>query len=80
MCIRDRPNSGLRLKSAEISATEIKLQGEATQLPPVNTFSLKLTKNNDLQNFEWETPPPSSSTRGWDFVFTGNVPNEETQP
>lgn len=74
------PKSGLRLKSAEISATEIKLQGEASQLPPVNTFSLKLTKNNDLQNFQWETPPPNSSTRGWDFVFAGTVPNEETQP
>lgn len=74
------PNSGLRLKSAEISAREIKLQGEATQLPPVNQFNLKLTKNNELANFKWETPPPNSSTRGWDFVFTGAVPNEESQP
>lgn len=74
------PNSGLRIKSAEISATEIKLQGEAQQLPAVNTFNLKLTKNNELANFKWETPPPSSSQRGWDFVFTGAVPTEETQP
>lgn len=74
------PNSGLRLKSAEISAREIKLQGEAQQLPPVNTFNLKLTKSNELQNFKWETPPASSSTRGWDFVFSGTVDTEETQP
>lgn len=74
------PNSGLRLKSAEISATEIKLQGEASQLPPVNNFNLKLTKNNELTGFVWETPPPSSSTRGWDFVFTGSIPAEESQP
>ncbi len=74
------PNSGLRLKSADISAHEIKLQGEAPQLPPVNTFSLKLTKNNELTNFKWETPPPNSSTRGWEFVYSGEVPKEETQP
>ena len=65
------PNSGLRLKTAEISATEIKLIGEAPQLQAVNTFSLNLTKNNDLANFTWQTPEPNQSTRGWEFVFTG---------
>lgn len=74
------PNSGLRLKTAEISATEIKLMGEAQQLQAVNTFSLRLAKNNDLANFTWQTPEPNQSTRGWEFVFTGEVPTAETQP
>jgi len=74
------PNSGLRLKSADISATEIKLQGEAQQLPPVNTFNLKLNKNSDLLHFKWETPPPNQTTRGWEFVYSAEVPNTEAQP
>lgn len=74
------PNSGLRLKIADISAREIKLTGEAQTLEAVNTFSLKLSKHNELANFEWQTPDPSQSTRGWDFVFTGEVPVSETQP
>ena len=65
------PNSGLRLKTAEISATEIKLIGEAPQLQAVNTFSLNLSKNNELTHFDWQTPEPNQSTRGWEFVFTG---------
>jgi hypothetical protein len=68
------PNSGLRLKTADISATEIKLIGEAPQLQAVNTFSLNLDKNNDLAQFEWQTPEPNQSTRGWEFVFSAEVP------
>ncbi len=67
------PNSGLRLKTAEISAMEIKLIGEAPGLPAVNTFSLNLSKNNGLAHFNWQTPEPNQSTRGWEFVFTGEV-------
>lgn len=74
------PNSGLRLKTADISATEIKLQGEAPQLQAVNTFSLNLTKNNDLVRFTWQTPEPNQSTRGWEFVFTGEIPATDAQP
>jgi hypothetical protein len=73
-------NSGLRLRVAEISATEIKLQGEAPQLQAVNTFSLRLSKNNELANFVWQTPEPNQSTRGWEFVFTGEVPLSDSQP
>jgi hypothetical protein len=69
------PNSGLRLKTAEISGTEIRLIGEAPQLQAVNTFSLNLTKNNELAKFEWQTPEPNQSTRGWEFVFSAEVPN-----
>jgi hypothetical protein len=74
------PNSGLRLKNADISATEIKLQGEAPQLQAVNTFSLNLSKHNDLAGFTWQTPEPNQSTRGWEFVFSGEVPSAESQP
>ena len=68
------PNSGLRLKTADISAGEIKLIGEAQQLQAVNTFSLNLEKNNDLAQFDWQTPEPNQSTRGWEFVFSGEIP------
>lgn len=74
------PNSGLRLKTAEISPVEIKLTGEAPQLPAVNTFSLKLSKTGDLAKFAWQTPEPTQSTRGWEFVFSGEVPAIESQP
>jgi len=74
------PNSGLRLKTAEISATEIKLIGEAPQLQAVNTFSLKLSKNNELANFTWQTPEPNQSTRGWEFHFSGDGRTAESKP
>jgi hypothetical protein len=74
------PNSGLRLKTAEISATEIKLIGEAPQLQAANGFSLNLSKNNELAHFTWQTPEPNQSTRGWEFVFSGEVPAAETRP
>jgi hypothetical protein len=74
------PNSGLRLKEADISANEIKLRGEAQQLQAANTFSLRLTKHNELAQFTWQTPEPNQSTRGWEFVYTAEVPTVETQP
>ena len=74
------PNSGLRLKSADISATKISLTGEAPKLEAVNTFSLKLQKNVELANFTWQTPEPNQSLRGWEFVFTAEVPNAQSQP
>jgi hypothetical protein len=74
------PNSGLRLKTAEVSAMEIKLMGEAQTLEAVNTFSLKLSNNNELSAFVWQKPEPNKSTLGWEFVFTAEVPLTETQP
>jgi hypothetical protein len=74
------PNSGLRLKTADISASEIKLVGEAPQLQAVNTFSLKLSKNNELANFTWQTPEPNQSTRGWEFIFNGQSRSSESKP
>lgn len=74
------PNSGLRLKTADVSATEIKLMGEALTLDAVNSFNLRLTKNNELSAFEWQKQEPNKSTLGWEFVFTAEVPLVETQP
>ena len=66
-------NSGLRLTSADISATEITLKGEADQLQPVNQFSLNLGNNNDLAAFEWQLPAPRQTSRGWEFNFSGTT-------
>jgi hypothetical protein len=72
------PNSGLRLKTAEINAGQIKLVGEAPQAAPVNTFSLNLSRESgNLGEYDWDTPPPSNSAKGWDFVFTGTLPDSK---
>lgn len=66
-------NSGLRLRTAEIAADQVKLVGEAPQFAPVQQFSLALTRNNELAAYSWENPEPNQSTRGWEFVFTGTT-------
>jgi len=68
------PSSGLRLKTADISAAEIKIIGEAPEYKAVQSFSLNLGKNNDLSHFKWQTPEPNQSTRGWEFVYAGEAP------
>ncbi|MGA0846960.1 MAG: hypothetical protein ACO3RV_10485, partial [Luteolibacter sp.] len=73
-------NSGLRLRIADISATEIKLQGEAPKLDAVNGFNLNLNKNVGLSRYVWQTPEPNQSTRGWEFVYTGEAIQANTQP
>ena len=74
------PGSGLRLKNADITASEIKLVGEAPQFEAVNTFSLNLVKNQDLARLVWSTPDASQSTRGWEFVYTAALPSAQAQP
>jgi hypothetical protein len=74
------PGSGLRLKTAEISAIDIKLIGEAPTFEAVNSFSLKLSKTTDLANFTWQNQEPHQSTRGWDFTFNGEVRKAESNP
>jgi len=68
------PNSGLRLRTADVSPNEIRLIGEAPQPQAVNDFSKNLFNNNDLAAFQWQTPEPKQSNRGWEFVFTGSTP------
>jgi len=67
-------NSSLRLKTADITANEITLIGEAQQPAAVNQFSLALTKSNDLVGLVWQTPAPQSSPRGWEFTFNAAPP------
>ena len=74
------PKSGLRLKTADISADQIKLLGEAPKYEAVKTFSLRLSNNNDLTNFPWQTPEPNQGKLGWEFVFGGEVPILQSQP
>ena len=74
------PNSGLRLRTAEISASEIKLIGEAGALQAVNSFSVNLGKSNGLTKFTWQRPEPNQSTRGWEFVYSAEVPAAAAQP
>ena len=74
------PGSGLRLKTADITASDIKLIGEAATIEAVNSFSLNLSKNQDLKRFLWGTPEPNQTTRGWEFVYTAQPPSAEGQP
>lgn len=67
------PNSGLRLRTADISPDEIRLVGEAPQPQAVNQFSLNLSNNNDLATFTWQTPAPKQTNRGWEFVYSANT-------
>jgi hypothetical protein len=69
------PNSGLRLTTADIRATEILIIGEAPLPAAVNQFSLNLNNNNDLAAFEWQTPAPRQSNRGWQFTYNGTIPS-----
>lgn len=69
------PNSGLRMKTAEIDEVSIKLVGEAPQNTPIGQFSLNLTKPSfGLSHYKWENPAPNNTTKGWDFVFSGTLP------
>jgi hypothetical protein len=68
------PNSSLRLTTAEISATSIRLIGGAPQSQAVTQFALNLRKSNELLNYEWSPGPPQQSTVGWDFTHTANLP------
>ena len=34
-----------------------------------------LAGDNGLASFDWQTPEPNQSKRGWEFVFSGEVLN-----
>ena len=69
------PNSGLRLKTAEIVPGQIRLDGEAQQQPPIITFGINLAKSSyGLADSKWETPPPQNSNKGWEFRYNGTLP------
>ncbi|MCW1920927.1 hypothetical protein OKA05_00075 [Luteolibacter arcticus] len=71
-------NQVVRLKLAEINANEIKLDGEALQAGPASQFGVTLTRS--LPEFKWETPPPSSGSKGWTFRFNGTRPDSNLTP
>lgn len=71
-------NSGLRLKTAEISPAEIVLIGEAPQPAAGNEFSLNLKNSNDLLDYKWTFQAPRQINTGWEFKFNGT--NESLTP
>jgi hypothetical protein len=74
------PGSGLRIKSAAITANEIKLIGETPQFDAVNSFSLQLSRHNGLLHYKWQPPAKNNTNRGWEFVLTAEVPTTDIQP
>ncbi len=67
-------NSGLRLKIAEISPSEIRLIGEAPESQAVTQFALNLRKSNELLAYEWSPGAPQQSNTGWEFTHTATIP------
>lgn len=63
-------NSGLRLKTADINTTEVKLLGAAPKSGPINAFSLALKRSSDLSWLEWTNQAPSNTAKGWTLTFT----------
>ena len=72
------PNTGLRLKTAEINAGQIKLVGEAPQAAPISLFSVNLGKPaTGLDQYKWDNSQPTNSNKGWSFVLTGATEDAE---
>lgn len=72
------PNSGLRLKAAEIDAAMIKLQGEVPQAAPFSQFKVNLNRDSfGLTQYDWEDSQPTNSPKGWNFVLNGAIPDAE---
>lgn len=72
------PNSGLRLKAAELDAGMIKLQGEVPQAVPFSQFKVNLNRESfGLTQYEWEDSVPTNSPKGWNFVLNGAIPDAE---
>lgn len=67
------PNSGLRLKSVELTAGEIKLIGNAPQSAPTTQFDLALSKKAELSAFKWQNPHANETNNNWEFTFTGST-------
>lgn len=73
------PNSGLRLKTAEINAGQIKLVGEAPQAAPISQFSVNLGRDSfGLSQYQWDNAQPTNSSKGWSFVITGATEDAES--
>jgi Tfp pilus assembly protein PilN len=74
------PNSGLRLKTADINLAEemIRLDGIAQTSAPVNAFSLALKRNPALADWlQWDNTAPTKTKDGWEFKFSASPIEEE---
>jgi hypothetical protein len=77
---REMPKGKIRLTNANISGSEIKLQGGA-EYATIKQFDLALTKSNQLVGYRWENQEPNNSSKGWTFQFAGFAPGATgTQP
>jgi len=74
------PQGGLRLSTADIDPYKVTLVGEAPELQAVNRFNLKLKKQPGLTRYEWSTPEPKQTSRGWQFRYDGVVPANPPTP
>jgi hypothetical protein len=73
------PNTGLRLKTAEINAGQIKLVGEAPQAAPISQLSVNLGRDSfGLSQYQWDNASPTNSNKGWSFVITGATEDAES--
>ncbi len=64
--------SGLRLTSAEITADQINIVGQAQQPAAINQFNLALNRSKELEDFKWQTPSANPGKNGWDFTYTAS--------
>ncbi|MDX1680547.1 MAG: hypothetical protein R3242_07440 [Akkermansiaceae bacterium] len=72
------PRSGVRLTTAEISAGDVKIDGEAPNLQAANQFSLNLERNPSLSRFDWNNREPEQFARGYKFTYRGTAKSELT--
>ncbi len=72
-----QPKGVIRLREANINNNEIRIKGEASQAPPVGQFSFAINKSEELMRFKFTSPPPTNTSKGWEFVIQGAVPQEQ---
>lgn len=66
------PEKGLRMTSFEITpGGQIVVRGEASSVPVAIRFKADLEGNPDLQDYEWEIPPPENNGDTAEFVAFG---------
>lgn len=72
-----QPKGVIRLREANINNNEIRIKGEASQAPPIGQFSFAINKSDELTRFKFTSPPPTNTSKGWEFVIQGAVPQEQ---
>ncbi len=78
------PEEGLRMTSFEITnGGQIVVRGEASSVPVAIRFKADLEGNPELQDYEWEIPPPENNGDVAEFVAFGTyrfaLPSEDDQ-